>query len=70
MAEHTRLENLESAVAHLLRAVEDLSDVTTRQQSEIDLLQRRVQMLMMREAEREHSVGGGDLIDDGRPPHR
>ena len=69
MTEHTRLEDLESAVAHLTRTVEELSDITARQQSEIDGLTRRVQMLMEREAEREQSMGGGEIVGGARPPH-
>ena len=69
MTEHTRLEDLESAVAHLTRTVEELSDITARQQSEIDGLTWRVQMLMEREAEREQSMGGGEIAGDARPPH-
>ena len=69
MTDHNRLEELESAVAHLTRTIEDLSDITARQQSEIDGLTRRVQMLMEREAEREQAMGGGEIVGDGRPPH-
>ena len=69
MTDHNRLEDLESAVAHLTRTIEDLSDITARQQSEIDGLTRRVQMLMEREAEREQAMGVGEIVGDGRPPH-
>ena len=69
MTDHNRLEDLESAVAHLTRTIEDLSDITARQQIEIDGLTRRVQMLMEREAEREQTMGGGEIVGDGRPPH-
>ena len=69
MTDHNRLEDLESAVAHLTRTIEDLSDITARQQSEIDGLTRRVQMLMGREAEREQPMGGGEIVGDARPPH-
>lgn len=69
MTDHNRLEDLESAVAHLTRTIEDLSDITARQQSEIDGLTRRVQMLMEREAEREQAMGSGEIVGDGRPPH-
>ena len=69
MTDHNRLEDLESAVAHLTRTIEDLSDITARQQSEIDGLTRRVQMLMEREAEREQAMSGGEIVGDGRPPH-
>jgi SlyX protein len=63
------LQKLETATAHLTRTVEDLSDVVARQQSEIDILTRRVHLLMQREAEREQSAGGGEIVGDGRPPH-
>ena len=40
--------DLEEKVAHLIRAVEDLSDVVARQASEIAGLERRVRLLMER----------------------
>jgi SlyX protein len=49
--------------------VDDLSDEVARQNREIDLLKRRVEMLMQREAEREADAGGGILMGDERPPH-
>ena len=63
------LRKLETATAHLTRTVEDLSDIVARQQSEIDVLTRRVHLLMQREAEREQSADGGEIVGDGRPPH-
>lgn len=60
---------LEERVAHLLRTVDELSDVVARQETEIALLTRRVQMLMQREAERETDGGGGVVLGDERPPH-
>ncbi len=65
----TRINALEEQIAHLTRAVEDLSDVVTRQEREISLLTRRAQLLMEREAEREAQGGGGVVVGDERPPH-
>ena len=62
-----RITEIEERVAHLLRAMDDLSAVVARQDREIALLQRRVQMLMEREAEREVDGPGNVPID--RPPH-
>jgi SlyX protein len=62
------MQQLEERIAHLTRSLDDLSDVVTRQQDEIDLLTRRVQMLMMREGERESAQGNGVVIGDDRPP--
>ncbi len=61
------LESLETRVAHLMRSVDDLSDVVAAQAREIDRLTRRVQMLMEREAEREAGGGAGEV--DQPPPH-
>lgn len=59
---------LEERVAHLIRAVDDLSDVVARQAKEIDRLTRIVQMLAEREAEREAMAGEGPAANV-RPPH-
>ncbi len=63
------MEKLEEQIAHLARTVEDLSDVVARQDTEIALLTRRVQMLLEREATREQDGGGGIVLGDERPPH-
>lgn len=63
------MEQLEEKMAHLLRTVDDLSDIVARQQTEIDRLTRRVEMLMHREGEREAAAGGGVIVGDERPPH-
>ncbi|MGB3249458.1 MAG: SlyX family protein [Tabrizicola sp.] len=59
--------DLEEKVAHLIRAVEDLSDVVARQASEIAGLERRVRLLMERAAE-EEALGGAPEANV-RPPH-
>ncbi len=59
---------MEERVAHLIRAVDDLSDVVARQAKEIDRLTRLVQMLVEREAEREAMAGEGPAANV-RPPH-
>ena len=63
------MEKLEEQIAHLLRTVEDLSDVVARQDAEIATLTRRVHMLMEREASREAEGSGGVVVGDERPPH-
>ncbi len=63
-----RIERLEEAVAHLTRAVDDLSAIVARQEAEITRLMRRVGALMEREAERE-TEGGTIPLADQRPPH-
>jgi SlyX protein len=59
-----RIAVLEERIAHLSRAVEDMSDVVARQAGEIDRLTRMVAMLAAREA------GGSEApAADVRPPH-
>lgn len=63
---------LEERIAHLIRAVDELSDVVARQANEIDTLTRRVAMLLLREAEREAQEGeglGAIPLADQKPPH-
>ncbi|MFV1875347.1 SlyX family protein [Nioella sp.] len=61
--------HLEETLAHLTRQVDDLSDVIARQDREIAVLTRRVEMLMNREAERELDQGGTVPLADQKPPH-
>ncbi|MFN3292841.1 MAG: SlyX family protein [Gemmobacter sp.] len=63
-----RLTRLEALAAELQRMVEDLSDVVARQEREIATLNRRIGLLMEREAERE-AEGGAIPLADQRPPH-
>lgn len=65
----TRLTTLEEQVAHLEKVASELSDVVARQAGEIAMLERRVRMLMEREAEREASLGGSVTLADQKPPH-
>jgi SlyX protein len=60
---------LEERIAHLERVADDLSEVLARQDAELARLTRRVEMLMMREAEREADAGGTVPLADQKPPH-
>lgn len=62
------MQALEERIAHLLRAVDDLSEVVARQAGEIDRLTRHVGLLMEREAGREAENTIVPLVDQ-RPPH-
>ena len=63
------MQALEEQIAHLTRTVDELNEIVARQQDTIDMLSRRVQMLMEREAEREAEGSGGVVMGDERPPH-
>ena len=61
-----RLEAVEERMAHLIRTVEDLSDIVARQADEIDRLTRRMALVMDRMAGPDD---GGAVFTDQRPPH-
>ncbi|WGH77563.1 SlyX family protein [Jannaschia ovalis] len=63
------MDAIEERIAHLIRQVEDLSDVVARQSGEIDRLERRVALLMERAAEAESEGQGSVPLADQRPPH-
>lgn len=62
-----RLDRAEERIAHLLRAVDELSDQTRAQAERIDRLEGRVAELMRREAER--AADTAHVFTDERPPH-
>lgn len=59
---------LEEKIAHLIRAVDDLSDVVARHGAEIDRLTRLNHLLLEREAGRE-AEGPTIALSDQKPPH-
>ena len=65
----TAVDRLEEKIAHLQQVTDDLSDVITAQSTEIARLTMRVEMLSMREAEREVEGGGTVQLADQKPPH-
>jgi SlyX protein len=64
-----RNTDLEETMAHLVRMVDELSDIVARQDGEISRLSRRLEMLMAREAERQLDEGGSLPMADQKPPH-
>lgn len=63
------MQHLEEQIAHLTRTVDELNEVVTAQAADLDVLKRRVQLLMEREAAREAEGSGGFVLGDERPPH-
>ena len=64
-----RFEQLEFKVAHLEKALQDLSDVLYRQQREIEALQARGQLLLEQVEQLGDRGGGGDADSVEIPPH-
>lgn len=63
------MTEIEEKLAHLIRTVDDLSEVIARQDREIDWLRARVQMLLEREAARQADGEGSVIFGDAPPPH-
>ncbi len=63
------MQEIEEKIAHLTRAVEDMSEVIARQDQELTRLRKQVDLLIQREAAREAEGTGGVVFGDERPPH-
>jgi SlyX protein len=68
-AQSDRQDRMEEQMAHLSRAVDDLSEMLRAQTARLDRLERRLALLLEREAEREAEAGSSVLLADQRPPH-
>lgn len=64
-----RITALEETLAHQARAIEELNIVIADQATRIELLERRVALLMQRAAESEAAGTGGTVFGDETPPH-
>ncbi|MFN3822616.1 MAG: SlyX family protein [Pseudorhodobacter sp.] len=62
-----RIEAAEEQIAHLIRMTEDLSGIVAQQADRIDLMERRIAMLLDKMAAPEEE--GGVFLGDQRPPH-
>jgi SlyX protein len=62
------MQEMEERIAHLTRAVEDLSDMLALQAKELDRLTRLTGLLAAREAERE-TQGFDAPAANQKPPH-
>lgn len=60
---------LQEHIAHLTKDVQDLSDIVAQQAKTIDLLSRRVGLLLEAEAQRQAEAGNVAIMGDERPPH-
>ncbi|MFB9149087.1 SlyX family protein [Roseovarius ramblicola] len=63
------MTEIEERLAHLIRAVDDLSDVIARQDREIAHLRGQVAWLVRRESDRTRDGEGGVMLGAERPPH-
>ncbi|MGN7870599.1 SlyX family protein [Paracoccus sp. 22332] len=64
-----RIRAVEETLAHLTRVTDDLNEVIARQDAEMAILTRRVEMLMRFAAEQQAEAEGSIPLADQRPPH-
>ena len=64
-----RIRAVEETLAHLTRVADELHEVIARQDADIALLTRRVEMLMRFAAEQQADAEGTIPLADQRPPH-
>tara|TARA_B100001142_G_scaffold98377_1_gene100356 strand:- start:1923 stop:2132 length:210 start_codon:yes stop_codon:yes gene_type:complete len=60
---------LEEKYARLELMLEELDTVIIRQDKEISVLRKKIELLMVREAERELDDSNSILVADVKPPH-
>ncbi len=65
----SRVTRLEENLAHQALVIEELNEVVTRQQAEIDTLTRQVALLIQRAAEQEVETASSVALADQVPPH-
>ena len=64
-----RLADLESRFAHTEKILQDLSDVTHQQWTQIDRLENKIKQLKERTAELEEKQSDAGELSEERPPH-
>lgn len=64
-----RLHQLEEALAHLTLLTDELSEVIARQDRDLARVTRRLDQLLLAEAERQADAAGSVALADQRPPH-
>ena len=69
MSDNYRITALEEQISHLTKTVDDLSDIIARQEKDLDIIQRRLGMLIEAEVSRQADGEGSVALADQRPPH-
>ena len=69
MSDNDRITALEEQISHLTKTVDDLSDIIARQEKDLDIIQRRLGMLIEAEVSRQADGEGSVALADQRPPH-
>ena len=62
-----RLAETETKISYLMKDIDDLSEIVTKQGRELEKLTKQVSFLMQKENERD-DLSGGIVLGD-KPPH-
>lgn len=65
----TETTSLEEKLSYCERTIDDLSSIVAQQANELDILKRRVALLIDSEKERTLADAPGIVVGDERPPH-
>ncbi len=63
-----QIDGMQETIAHLIRAVDDLSEELHNRSNRIDLLERQVESLR-RQIAAQDEAGGSAVLADRPPPH-
>ena len=69
MSSENRIFALEEQIAYLSKTVDDLSEIVARQERELEVIGRRLGLLLEAEAARQSESEGAVALADQRPPH-
>lgn len=69
MDQKERIIEIEIKLTEALRLSEELSDIVAQQANQLDVAERRIQLLMERAAQDEANSASGISINDTPPPH-
>nr|WP_319249219.1 SlyX family protein [uncultured Celeribacter sp.] len=69
MSSENRIFALEEQIAYLSKTVDDLSEIVARQERELEVIGRRLGLLLEAEAARQSESEGAVSLADQRPPH-
>nr|WP_321507387.1 SlyX family protein [uncultured Celeribacter sp.] len=69
MSSENRIFALEEQIAYLSKIVDDLSEIVARQERELEVIGRRLGLLLEAEAARQSESEGAVALADQRPPH-
>ena len=63
------LDEIEEKLSHIMKSLDELSDIVAKHETTISLSASRIEKLMSTLAEKELESGGAAYFQDDKPPH-